>query len=103
MTKATEAQMSQLHGKVAETILATLNQAETAAHLLCKYPEMPDAVKTFLEHVTQVHPSLLTVATKFLKDNNISCDGASDTTMQELEEQLKKNRKTASLHTIPFE
>lgn len=97
MSKATEKQLSTLHGKVAETMVSALDQADNAALLLDKYhgdreEELPADVRLFLQSCREIHPSLLTVATKFLKDNNISCDAASDEELTDLEQRLAKKR-----------
>ena len=98
MTKATEGQLSALHGRVAETLINTLDQADVASGLLIKHDgELPNDVVNFLESVTQVHPSLLTVATKFLKDNNISVDAAEDGSLADLQKQLNKRGSIADM------
>lgn len=102
MSKATEDALGVLHGKVAETMTAALDQSDRAASLLIEFEEdLPHKVKRFLEEVREVNPSLLTSATKFLKDNNISCDAGEDEKLSELEDRLKKKRNnvtTISLH-----
>jgi hypothetical protein len=93
MSRATEDKLGVLHGSVADALLTSITQSSTAMTLLLKHEELPDDVRKFLEDCSEVHPSLLTVATKFLKDNNISCDASEDSTLSELEAELKKNRK----------
>lgn len=107
MSRATEDQLATLHGKVAETMTAALDQADRAASLLIKYatddPGLPNDVKRFLEDTREINPSLLTSATKFLKDNNISCDPAEDSKLQELEGRLKAKRQQGSVTSIKFD
>ncbi len=101
MSKATEDQLAVLHGKVAETMTAALDQADQAALLLSEYGKhvfkegetLPSAILKFLRETKEVNPSLLTSATKFLKDNNISCEPVDDEKLSELEERLKRKRK----------
>lgn len=110
MGKATEDQLAVLHGKVAETMTAALDQSDKANALLIKYSghkfeegeSLPTDIMKFLEDTREVNPSLLTSATKFLKDNNISCDAADDEKLSELEERLKKKRK-GNVTDISFE
>lgn len=101
MSKATEDVLSLLHGKVAETMIDALDQADRAAGLLIKHgDDLPNDVIRFLEESREVNPSLLTSATKFLKDNNISCDPADDEQLSELEERLKQKRNNVT--SIPL-
>lgn len=97
MSRATEDQLAQLHRKVAETMVAALDQSDRAGHLLAKYAledTLPRDVQKFLEDAREINPSLLTSATKFLKDNNISCDPGEDENLAELEDRLKRKRTT---------
>lgn len=106
MSRATEDQLALLHNRVATTMITALEQADRAAALLMKYSAIEDAlphdVKRFLEDAHEVNPSLLSSATKFLKDNNISCDPADDEQLSELEERLKNKRK-GNVTSIPFD
>ena len=108
MSRATEDQLAKLHNRVAETMIAALDQADRAAHLLIKYTvdeetELPSDVRKFLEDSQEVNPSLLTSATKFLKDNNISCDPAEDEHLSDLESRLKKKKTKGNVTQIGFE
>jgi len=98
MTKASEQSLSELHGKLADTLSAALETSDKAQHLLNKYEdhevELPFDVKNFLRAMREVNPTMLTVVTKFLKDNNISCDGADDDDLGALEGKLKAKRKS---------
>lgn len=98
MVKATERQLSSLHGKVAQTLSNTLEQADTASLLLDVYKdELPDDVKEFLEKVTVVHPSVLTVATKFLKDNEITVDAEQSGDLADLRSKLQAKNKVLDI------
>lgn len=98
MSKASEQALSELHGKLADTLSAALETSDKAQHLLNKYEasdkDIPFDIINFLRSLREVNPTMLTVVTKFLKDNNISCDGQSDDALEDLEAQLKSKRKT---------
>jgi len=110
MGKATESQLATLHGKVAEVMTAALDQSDRAANLLDKYrsesfkegDKLPADILRFLEDTKEVNPSLLTSATKFLKDNNISCDASEDSRVSELQEKLRNKRK-GTVTSITFD
>lgn len=102
MTTATEAELGTLHRRVAETMIKALDQSEVASGLLIKYPDdLPSDVVDFLESFVDVNPSLLTAATKFLKDNHISCDPEEDSALSELENKLQA--KKGNVTSIGFE
>ena len=107
--KADVQQLSALHKKVAETILNSLNQCRTAEHLLKKHRnnlidlEDGDDLIEFLESVSYVSPAMLGAATKFLKDNNISCDAEEDDAMQDIKSNLAKRRNSVANVTSLFE
>jgi len=102
MNKATEKQLSLLHGKVAESMSAALDQSSMAVYLIDKYGnDLPDKVLSFLNDCSNVNPSLLTAITKFLKDNNISVDIEGNDALSGLEESLA--RKKATVTSIPLE
>ena len=74
MTKASDKELSVLHKQVASAFSQALQAKEEAQQLLDEHgSELPDAVKWFLEKYAVPNPSLLAAATKFLKDNNITC------------------------------
>lgn len=101
MAKASNKDLALLHKRVAETLLASLNDSETASDLLNEYgDELPSKVKYFLEEISRVNPALLTVATKFLKDNDISADGA-DEDLDELQSKLN-NKRRANISSLPI-
>jgi len=103
MNKATEHQLAALHGKLAETMTTALHQSDRAGALLVEFKEeLPNKVRKFLEDAREVNPSLLSSVTKFLKDNNISCDGAEDENLANLEARLKAKKKS-NVTTIPFD
>lgn len=103
MTKATENQLGNLHNRVASVLVQALEQSDAAYKLLEDYPDLPLKVKDFLEDLVDVNPAILTNATKFLKDNNITCDPSDSGELSELEKRLQSKRKSASITQIPLE
>lgn len=103
MSRATEDQLAVLHAKVAETMIASLDQADRALVLLLKDRDvdLPKDIVRFLEDVKEVNPTLLTSATKFLKDNNISCDASESSELDELQASLKEKR--SNIRNIKFD
>lgn len=98
-SKATESELATLHRRVAETMTTALNQSDVASNLLLRHAEvnLPEDIRRFLEECVEVAPSLLTAATKFLKDNNITADGDSDDDLALLGEKLNKRRSKGTL------
>lgn len=96
MSKATENQLSVLHSRVTKALLDNIERADRATALLEEYKDdVPDKVRQYLEESTQINPSVLAAATKFLKDNDITCDIGSNEEMSALEERLAKKRKAS--------
>jgi hypothetical protein len=94
MTKATDKLLGELHGKLANSMLAALTASEQAAALLEEYgEELPGAVQAYLVKTADTNPALLTAVSKFLKDNSITCAIEDNEEMSELEERLKKKRE----------
>lgn len=95
MSNATDKQLGELHGKLAQSMLRALNAADDAQILLDNHSdELPDAVVDFLEKQAGASPALLTAISKFLKDNDITCATEDSETMTDLEKRLQnKSRK----------
>lgn len=94
MTKATDKLLGQLHGKLAQSMLDSLQASDTAQLLLDAYGEdLPIEVVTFLEQLSTTNPSLMTAVAKFLKDNQITCSVEDSAELSELEQALQKKRK----------
>lgn len=100
MDRATEQQLATLHGKVAESMTAALDNSSRAIYLLSKHEDLPKDVKKFLMDASDVNPSLLTAITKFLKDNNISADMDQNNALSTLKDSL--DRKKASVTKLPY-
>lgn len=102
MSKATETQLSILHARVAESMTNALEQSDIATSLIERYKDLglPHDIMKFLEDAATVNPSLLSAATKFLKDNNISCDASESSELSELEDRLKSKRQSVSTISV---
>lgn len=106
MSRATEDLLSQLHSKLAESMVATIDNSDKATLLLTKDRDapLPDDIVEFLENLREVSPSFMTAAAKFLKDNNITCDPSEDKNLSELDAALKQRRAAnrGNVTQIPF-
>ena len=102
MTTANESNLGKLHEKLAEVMLEALTSQDEAGFLLDEYKnEVPEAVLKFLEKVSQINPSLLTAITKFLKDNDITCQPEEGDRVSALQAKLAgKRRSVADIATI---
>lgn len=104
-TKATDAILGEIHGKVAGIMLRTLDQTDGAEYLLDQYrEELPEEVIDFLEKCSVISPALLKAVTQFLKDNSITCAIEDSDEMSELQKRLaeKKVRKRIG-NVVPIE
>jgi hypothetical protein len=84
---ATESALGELHGKVAKVMTRALDQLEKQQDEW----EQAQALDV-VEPPPAVNPSLLSVMTKFLSDNKITCDPADSGAMSELEKKLAERR-----------
>lgn len=94
--QATEKELNELHKKVARQLANQLENADIALGLLHEHRgELPENVADFLEKCSIASPALLTIAAKFLKDNDITCQVEDSKEMSDLEKRLaaKKERK----------
>lgn len=93
MSKATEKELANLHKKVAAVLTESLSSTDEATYLVETYPELPQEVYDFLVKLTIPSAAVLQIATKFLKDNNISCDADTDHGINELKDSLAHKRR----------
>ena len=108
MTKqtASDTKLGLLHSRVAEVMLNALTSADTAAILLETFrDQLPTEVIAYLSIQTDVNPALLQAVTKFLKDNDITCQIAEDENMTELQQRLaeKQGRRKTVGNVVPIE
>lgn len=98
---AGEKELSSLHVKVAAILNSKLDQCTKAEMLLHEHKgELPEDVADFLEECMDASPALLTVVTKFLKDNDITVNKEDSEKMSDLEERLKAKRNRTSVIPI---
>lgn len=86
---ASETKLGALHEKVASVLLDALD-----GELLPGYGEGDDAVP---EKVIPPSAAIIAAATKFLKDNEITCTPAESNALGALEAQMAKRRERRSL------
>ena len=96
MTKqnATDKQLGELHGRLAEAMLRALDASEAAAALIEEYAaEMPGAVLEYMSKQAAASPALLTAIAKFLKDNDITCAVEDSEQMTDLQRRLENKQR----------
>lgn len=106
MSKAAEKELNALHGKVAVTMAKYLEAGETASLLLAEFggdENFPKPVRKFLEEFIDVSPAMLTVITRFLKDNEITADAEKDNSMNALEQALANRKRLSDIPAEPYD
>lgn len=95
MTKkaATEAALGELHAKVAKVMADALTVYDIAQ-------ERYNAADSEDIEAPVLNPALLSVMTKFLSDNKITCVPEESAGMSELEEKLKRRREKRSERNV---
>lgn len=94
MNAATDKELSELHSKVAKVLLQKLDSVDKAILLIAKYEdELPEEVVEYLAEQSNASPALLTVVTKFLKDNDITAVVEESKELTDLEKRLQEKRK----------
>lgn len=103
---ATDKTLAILHQKTAKAMLDALESSETAQALLDQSYEdddgnemfIPALVREYLKKQASASPALLTAITKFLKDNDITCQIDETEEMSALQQRLAaKPRKSVAL------
>lgn len=93
---ATQDLLSELHEQVAQSLSAALAVNVEAQNLLNRFrDELPAEVVVFLGGLVGTSPSLITAATKFLKDNNISCEESTTSAAMDLKGKLRAKKEQA--------
>lgn len=105
MTAASDKELSVLHSKVAAVLLKKLDSADQATYLLSKYEvrisedeegdedlTIPEEVYNFLVKQMDASPALLTVITKFLKDNDITAVVDESKELTDLDRRLQSKQ-----------
>lgn len=100
---ATDKELGKLHAKVAQVMLKALESSDTAGLLLDEFmDELPEKVVDFLEKQVTVNPALLQAVTKFLKDNEVTCQIDEDESMSDLQKRLAEKRTRKSVGNVEY-
>ena len=91
---ASESKLGALHEKVADVLLTALD-----GELLPGYGEGDDAVP---DKVIPPSAAIIAAATKFLKDNEITCTPAENNALGELEAKMAARRSKRSGNIVDF-
>ena len=105
MTKktATDKQLGELHGVLAERMKLALESADSAQYLLDEFAEdLPTPVIEYLEKQTAASPALLTAVAKFLKDNSITCAVEDSAEMTDLQKRLKEKQRRKKVGNVEY-
>ena len=106
MAQATDKELGELHRKVARQLAVQLEQADKAQRLIAQQGEedWEANVVEFLLTCSTASPALLTIAAKFLKDNDITCQVEDSKELSDLDKRLaaKRERKAVG-NVIPLQ
>lgn len=91
-TKAPERKLSELHGAVAEVLLAQVTHEVEETTFDAEGNMVPTG-----DMMYSASPALLATAIKFLKDNSITCDIEVNTNMTNLKDTLSAKQKHSRL------
>jgi len=92
MSRATESFLAKLHADVANTLSEQVTREEEEVI----YNEDGEAVTTG-KQIKTCSPAVLAVATKFLKDNSITCDVETEDNMGKLKAALERKQKRSTM------
>lgn len=90
---ASETALGELHGKVAKVMANALTTVEIAQDMFIDDPKAFKDDDGRIKDLPVVSAPLLTVITKFLADNKISCVPEESSAVSELEQRLKAKRR----------
>ncbi len=92
-TPATSKELAALHKKISSAMLRALEANARAEALLSEYSaDLPEPVVDFLEELCNTNPALFQAVTKFLKDNDVTCQIEEDETTSALQQRLAKKK-----------
>jgi len=93
MTKnaATEGKLGQLHAKVADVMLSVLNSYDTMQRVVEEKLTTLEGGEE-LPQLVEPSASLLGAITKFLKDNDVTCQPEENAALSDLERRLEHKR-----------
>ncbi len=98
---ATENKLGELHDKVADVLISALDRNEAQQRALMRRAEEQaqdnnEDEEDVVVFIPEINPALLSVATKFLKDNDITCQPNVGNRADELRKKLEKKRKSVN-------
>ena len=101
-TPAPSKELAALHKKISAAMLRALEANERAEALLSEFgTDLPDPVTDFLEELCNTNPALFQAVTKFLKDNDVTCQIEEDATTSALQQRLAK-KKARQVGNVTF-
>lgn len=101
---AKEEVLGELHTKVAKIMVHALDQLDVAQDKFDEAIADGTAIEDALPIRPDIPPALLSVMTKFLADNKITCNPAEENTTGALADRLSKKRVRKSVgNVVPFE
>lgn len=100
--QATDKELGELHKKVARQLAVQLEQADKAHRLLSRKGEddWEEEVAEFLLTCSTASPALLTIAAKFLKDNDITCQVEDSKELSNLDKRLAAKRERKAVGNV---
>lgn len=100
---ASENLLGTLHNKVATVMVGILDTTEKAIEAYKEASETADAETLATMQRPELSPAMLSAMTKFLSDNNITCNPEEDSAQSELEQRLaSKRRRKAVGNVVPI-
>lgn len=94
---ATERRLGELHAKVAEVLIDALE-----GEVLPGY-EDPETGAVFEDKKLAPSAAIIAAATKFLKDNEITCRPSENNALGELEKKLAERRAKRAANVVDFD
>lgn len=94
---ATEKRLGELHAKVAEVLIDALEGEELPGYT---DPETDEVIEP-----KKIAPSaaIIAAATKFLKDNEITCQPSENNALGELEKKMAERRQRRAANVVDFD
>ena len=103
MTAASDKALAGLHNQLARSMTQSLLSNEVAAALLLEFKdaELPHKVIKFIENSAVANPALMSAISKFLKDNEITCQVEESEELSALAKNLRsKPKRVSDIDTI---
>lgn len=104
MSRATEKELGELHGRVARVMNKALENTEIAQDVYQTVAEnirnSPDELVTELPEVPVVSAPLLSAIAKFLSDNKITAAPEDSKDLKDLQDRLAQKRKKRAVGNV---